>query len=127
MIMGCICDYKCPVRTTLELIGGKYKTLVLWHLIEKPLRFGELCKLIPQATYKMLTQQLRDLERDGLILRKIYPVVPLKVEYSLSEQGRSIRPLLEAMYKWGNSYLKQTGQQANCSMGAFFEKNTLEG
>ena len=106
----------CPVGTTLSLIGGKYKSLILWHLIGKTLRFGELRKLIPQATPKMLTQQLRELEEDTLLVREVYPVVPPKVEYSLSARGESIRPVLQAMYKWGEDYLKQNGLEANCSM-----------
>lgn len=77
--------YNCPIEATLEFIGGKYKTIILWHLVDKVLRYSELRKLIPQATPKMLTQQLRELEENGLIKRVIYPVVPPKVEYSLTE------------------------------------------
>lgn len=108
--------YNCPVESTLSLIGGKYKTLILWHLTDQTLRFSELGRLIPQATPKMLTQQLRELERDGLLIRQVYPVVPPRVEYSLSALGRSIRPILEAMYGWGTDYLKGKGLEANCSM-----------
>jgi DNA-binding HxlR family transcriptional regulator len=104
------------VDATLALIGGKYKSLILWHLIDDTLRFGELRKLIAQATPKMLTQQLRELEEDNLIVRTVYPVVPPKVEYSLTERGRSIRPILNAMYDWGAGYLKSNGIEANCSM-----------
>jgi len=98
------------------MIGGKYKALILWHLIGRTLRFGELRKLIPQATPKMLTQQLRELEEDNLIIRTVYPVVPPKVEYRLSELGTSIQPILEAMYKWGADYLSQNGISVSCSM-----------
>ncbi|MDR1569939.1 MAG: helix-turn-helix transcriptional regulator [Oscillospiraceae bacterium] len=98
------------------MIGGKYKSLILWHLINNTLRFGELRKLIPQATPKMLTQQLRELEESNLVIRTVYPVVPPKVEYRLSELGESIRPILEAMYKWGADYLKRSGIEVNCSM-----------
>ncbi len=108
--------YNCPVESTLALIGGKYKSLILWHLMDQTLRFSELRKIIPQATPKMLTQQLRELEADGLLIRKVYPVVPPKVEYSLSSLGRSIRPILEAMYDWGAVYLKGKGLEVNCSM-----------
>ena len=111
-------EYNCPVDTTLGMIGGKYKSLILWHLIDNTLRFGELHKLIPQATSKMLTQQLRELEADGLIIRAVYPVVPPKVEYSLSELGVSIKPILVAMYHWGTSYLTKSGLKINCSMTA---------
>jgi len=116
--MDCNHDYHCPVGATLDLIGGKYKSLILWHLIEETLRFGELRKLIPQATPKMLTQQLRELEEAALIVRTVYPVVPPKVEYCLSDLGRSIRPILEAMYVWGADYLSAGGLEINCSMTA---------
>ncbi len=108
--------YHCPVDATLDMIGGKYKALILWHLINNTLRFGELRKLIPQATPKMLTQQLRELEEDHLIIRTVYPVVPPKVEYMLSDLGNSIRPILETMYNWGADYLRQNGLTVSCSM-----------
>ena len=115
--MNCDCNgYNCAVDTTLKMIGGKYKSLILWHLIKKTLRFGELRKLIPQATPKMLTQQLRELEEDNLLVRTVYPVVPPKVEYSLSDLGKSIKPILMAMYDWGTDYMKGKGLDANCSM-----------
>ncbi|EQI93405.1 hxlR-like helix-turn-helix family protein [Clostridioides difficile P5] len=88
------------------MIGGKYKTLILWHLKDTILRFNELKKLIPKATPKMLTQQLRELESDGLIIRVVYPVVPPKVEYSLSDFGKSIIPILDSMCDWGSDYLE---------------------
>ena len=87
--MKCPNTFNCPVEATLDLIGGKYKALILWHLIDTTLRFNEIGKLIPQATPKMLTQQLRELENDSLIIRTVYPVVPPKVEYSLSDFGKS--------------------------------------
>lgn len=108
----------CPVGATIDIIGGKYKSLILWHLIESTLRFGELSKLIPQATPKMLTQQLRELEDANLVVRKVYPVVPPRVEYSLTDLGISMRPILEAMYSWGADYLKKNGCEINCSMKA---------
>lgn len=103
--MKCPSTFNCPVEATLDLIGGKYKALILWHLIEKTLRFNELNKLISQATPKMLTQQLRELEADNLIYRTVYPVVPPKVEYSLTDFGKSIIPILDVMCKWGENYL----------------------
>lgn len=115
MESNCI-GYNCPVGATLELIGGKYKSLILWHLVDATLRFGELRKLIPQATPKMLTQQLRELEEAELVIRTVYPVVPPKVEYQLSDLGRSINPILQAMYAWGSDYLKTDGLEINCSM-----------
>lgn len=109
-------EINCPVDTTINMIGGKYKSLILWHLIDNTLRFGELKKLIGQVTPKMLTQQLRELEASNLVVRKVYPVVPPKVEYSLSELGMSIKPILESMYDWGAKYLKQNGIIPCCSM-----------
>jgi DNA-binding HxlR family transcriptional regulator len=106
----------CPVDVTLGLIGGKYKSLILWHLTGNTLRFSELRRLIPQATPKMLTQQLRELESDNMLVRTVYPVVPPKVEYSLSELGRSIRPILAAMYDWGAGYMAGIGMEVRCSM-----------
>lgn len=106
----------CPVSTTLHLIGGKYKALLLWHLSGKILRFSELRKLVPEATPKMLTQQLRELEEDKLIIRTVYPVVPPRVEYSLTELGISLFPILEAMYNWGSKLMEKQGQCPCCSM-----------
>ena len=116
--MDCHCSSggNCPVDATINLIGGKYKSLILWHLIGHTLRFGELKKLIPNATPKMLTQQLRELEEDNLLVRTVYPVVPPKVEYSLSKLGISIKPILVAMYDWGAVYLEEQGLTVNCSM-----------
>lgn len=108
--------YNCPVGTTLDLIGGKYKALILWHLLDKTLRFGQLHRLILQATPKMLTQQLRELEDARLVIRTVYPVVPPKVEYQLSELGASLKPVLEMMYLWGADYLQSKGLEINCSM-----------
>lgn len=104
---GCPSTYRCPVEATLDLIGGKYKSLILWHLIDSTLRYNEISKRIPAATPKMLTQQLRELEADNLVIRTVYPVVPPKVEYSLSEFGESIIPILEAMCNWGADYLSE--------------------
>lgn len=101
----CPSSFNCPVEATIELIGGKYKSVILWHLTDGVKRFGELKRLLPRATEKMLAQQLRDLERDGLIIRTVYPVVPPKVEYSLSDLGRTIIPVLDAMCGWGEGYL----------------------
>ena len=94
----------CPVEVTLSVIGGKWKALILWHLYDKVCRFGEIRKLIPGITQKMLTQQLRELEDDTLVNRKIYPVVPPKVEYSLTKGGKSLKPILKAMCEWGSKY-----------------------
>ena len=112
----------CPVDATINMIGGKYKSLILWKLMtETTLRFSQLQKEIPTATPKMLTQQLRELEANGLIHRHVYPVVPPKVEYSLTNFGKSIKPVLESMYTWGCDYLNNQGLQVNCSMTALNE------
>lgn len=104
--------FQSPIEATISLIGGKYKAVILWHLIDKTLRYGELSRLISSATPKMLTQQLRELEADGLINRHIYPVVPPKVEYSLSDFGKSIIPILDTMCNWGRSYLSDLDSEA---------------
>lgn len=106
----------CPVEATLELIGGKYKALILWHLSEQTLRFSELKKLLPNATAKMLTQQLRELEVHNLLHREVFPVIPPKVEYSLTELGRSLMPVLVAMRNWGAGYLRTKEVEPNCFM-----------
>ena len=108
----------CPVSHTLHLIGGKYKALLLWHLTGQTLRFNELHKLVPEATPKMLTQQLRELEANSLIHREVYPVIPPKVEYSLTPLGQSLFPILEAMYRWGSERMTESGQTPDCSMNA---------
>ena len=108
----------CPVAATLELIGGKYKALILWHLAEKKLRFSELKNEIQGATPKMLTQQLRELEAHNLIHREVFAVVPPKVEYSLTELGRSLMPILVSMRDWGSSYLRKKSIEPNCCMMA---------
>jgi DNA-binding HxlR family transcriptional regulator len=101
----CPGSYQCPIEATIDLIGGKYKSVILWHLVNKTMRYSTLRKLVVQATPKMLTQQLRELEEDGLIQRVVYPVVPPKVEYSLTEFGYSIIPVLDIMCDWGRNYL----------------------
>lgn len=106
----------CPVSATLDLIGGKYKALILWHLAENTLRFSQLNKLIPSATPKMLTQQLREMESQNLIYREVFPVVPPKVEYSLTNLGRSLLPVLIAMRDWGSEYLQSQNLTSTCFM-----------
>lgn len=106
----------CPVETTLDLIGGKYKALILWRLSQRKMRFSELKKVIENATPKMLTQQLRELEAQNLIHREVYPIVPPKVEYSLTELGKSLMPVLTAMRDWGAEYLNSKNMEANCFM-----------
>lgn len=106
----------CPVEATLDLIGGKYKALILWHLADGKLRFSELRDRIKKATPKMLTQQLRELEAQNIVHREVYPVIPPKVEYSLTETGRSLMPILVAMRNWGADYLRGKDQEPCCFM-----------
>ena len=97
----------CPVNTTLSVIGGKWKVLILYHLVEQTQRFNELRRLLPEITQRMLTLQLRELEEDGLIHREVYPVVPPKVEYSLTDFGRTLLPVISAMHQWGVEYSQE--------------------
>ena len=106
----------CPVESTIDLIGGKYKALILWYLAEKTLRFSELRKKISGATAKMLTQQLRELESQKLVFREVFPIVPPKVEYSLTELGRSLLPILVAMRDWGADYMRSKNLESCCFM-----------
>lgn len=94
-------DDKCPVETALDVLAGKWKILILWYLRRETLRFSELQRLLPRVTQKMLIQKLRELENDGIVKREVYPVVPPKVEYSLTEYGQTLKPILKQMYLWG--------------------------
>jgi DNA-binding HxlR family transcriptional regulator len=94
----------CPVTTTLSVIGGKWKPIILYTVYKETRRFSEIRKLIPTISQKMLTQQLRELEADDIIHRRVYPVVPPKVEYSLTEYGRTLMPILDAMVAWGEKH-----------------------
>lgn len=97
--------YQCPVEATLEVIGGKWKPLILWQLRGYKMRFSGLQQNMQGISPKMLTKQLRELEEDGLILREIYPEIPPRVEYSLTEFGKTVLPVLDALCMWGNEYL----------------------
>ncbi|MGF7048283.1 DNA-binding HxlR family transcriptional regulator [Paenibacillus sp. DS2015] len=98
-------EINCEKELTLAVIGGKWKLIILWHLgLEGTKRFSELKRMIPHITQKMLTNQLRELEEDQLVNRKVYPEVPPKVEYSLTQHGESLMPVLRAMYNWGKDY-----------------------
>lgn len=116
----------CPVGITLDMIGGKYKSLILWHLSENTLRFSELKKMISGATPKMLTQQLRELEANALIRREVFPVIPPKVEYSLTDLGKSVMPVLIAMRDWGAEYLRTKNLESCCFMMSKTPKTTKE-
>lgn len=97
---------KCPVEVALEVIDGKWKILILWYLRSEKKRFNELQKLIFGITQKMLVQKLRELESDGIVHREVYPVVPPKVEYSLTEYGETLKPILKQLYIWGEEHQK---------------------
>ncbi len=99
----------CGVEACLEVIGGKWKGVILYHLITSGvLRFSEIQRLKPSLSPRVLTAQLRELEQDGIIVRKVYPVVPPKVEYSLSKAGESLKPLIKVMQEWGDEHLLRT-------------------
>jgi len=101
--------YNCPVEATISQIGGKYKAIILYHLIQdKVLRFSALQRYLPQSTPKMLTQQLRELENDGLIHREVYPVVPPKTEYTLTERGKTLTPIITEICQWGRTNMAGT-------------------
>lgn len=99
--------YRCGMELTMDIIGGKWKGVILWNLRNKTLRFSQLKRKLNGVTQKMLTQQLRELEEDGLINRKVFPQVPPKVEYSLTEYGKTIVPVLYSIYQWGIKYSMQ--------------------
>lgn len=94
-------EYRCPIETTLSLISGKWKIIILKELIRGPVRYSLLSKKIPRISSKVLTQQLKEMEQDGVVVRKIYAEVPPRVEYSLSEMGQSMLTILTAMREWG--------------------------
>jgi DNA-binding HxlR family transcriptional regulator len=101
--------YNCPVEAAVDVVGGKWKALILWWLHQRTWRFAELRRQIPGITEKMLTQQLRELEADGIIRRRVYPTVPPKVEYSLTEYGRSLKRALRALCEWGRAHIQRIG------------------
>lgn len=102
-------DWKtgCSVEATLSVIGGLWKPVILFHLLDGKRRFGELSRLVPSATQRMLTLQLRELEADGVVSRTVYPEVPPKVEYELTDFGRSLEPVLLTLRDWGARYQAQ--------------------
>jgi DNA-binding HxlR family transcriptional regulator len=101
----------CPVETTVSLLGSKWKLLILRELFKGTKRFGELSRGVPGISQKMLTQQLRQMAEDNLVNRKVYPEVPPRVEYSLTQIGESLKPILDAMHRWGTKYTMQNTKQ----------------
>jgi DNA-binding HxlR family transcriptional regulator len=102
--------YHCALDITMDFIGGKWKTVVLWYLRDTTMRFGEIRKQIPDITEKMLSLQLKSLEDDGLVKREVFPEVPLRVEYSLTEFGKTLVPVIEAIAKWGQALGEKEGR-----------------
>ena len=99
------CADGCPVEAALDVIGGKWKAVILFHLVRGTKRFSELQREMGSVTQRMLTKQLRELESSGLVNRKVYPVVPPKVEYSLSPKGKTLEPILESLKLWGETHI----------------------
>src|SRR6266481_7569817 len=108
--------YLSPIDATLEIIGGKYKVAILYYIRESVLRFGELHRLMPLATKRVLTKQLRELERDGMINRKIFRQVPPRVDYSLTKAGKSIIPILEDLCEWGKRRMRKQRKVSGSKM-----------
>lgn len=98
---------KCPIQISLSVIGGKWKPVILWFLKDGPVRFSVIQRKIPGITQMMLTKQLRELEADGMIERTVYPEVPPRVDYRITDEGRSVFPVLLALNEWGNEYQKR--------------------
>lgn len=97
----------CPVRVILKLLGGKWKTLIVYSLFDGTKRFNEIRRLIPDVTQRMLTNQLRELEEDKILIRKVYPEVPPKVEYSLTATGVALKPILKQLEDWGKCFIEK--------------------
>jgi len=103
--------FHCPVEATLDVIGGKWKVVILFWLKDRTLRFGELRRKIPDVSERMLTQQLREPEQHGIVRREVYPEVPLKVEYSLTDYGRTLRPITDLMCEWGKRHMRRSARR----------------
>ena len=112
------CSPGCTVEATLELFGGKWKALILYHLFEDGvLRFSEFRRRMPNVTQRMLTNQLRELEADGLISRTVFPEVPPRVEYALTDLGKTLKPVIHALKEWGDKYAHSVRQKKESSGG----------
>ncbi|AVK82640.1 transcriptional regulator [Lysinibacillus sp. B2A1] len=107
-------DYYCEKELTLSIISGKWKVVILWHLgVEGPHRFSELQRLFSKISHKILTNQLRELMEDGIVHREVFPEVPPKVEYSMTDLGMTLLPIVEMMYEWGKKRINQIKQESN--------------
>ncbi|MFI9031948.1 winged helix-turn-helix transcriptional regulator [Staphylococcus pasteuri] len=98
--------YNCPVEAVISLIGGKYKPIILWYLLNNTLRFNEIQRLLPQASPKMLSQQLKELQKEGFIEKVIYPEVPPKIEYYMTDYGKTLEHILNEMCNWGEEFMR---------------------
>lgn len=114
------CAVGCPVEATLDLIDGKWKAVILYHLLGDTIRFNELGRRLSKITQRMLTRQLRELEADGLIHREVYAEVPPRVEYSLTELGRSLEPVVRALWTWGDQYITTRKSRRDAVSGAVY-------
>jgi DNA-binding HxlR family transcriptional regulator len=105
---------RCPVRTAIEVLSGRWKPLIVYYLRFQTRRFSQLQRLIPEAPRQVLAQQLRQLERDGIVRRTVYPTAPPKVEYSLTEAGRGLEGILDSLEAWGESLLRRSEAECRC-------------
>lgn len=112
------CEYGCSVEAAVDILGGKWKAVILYYLFEGPKRFNHLKRLLPKVTQRMLTLQLRELEADGIVHREIYQEIPPRVEYSLTELGVSLGPIIVQMGDWGEVYMEQIRARKQQRMSA---------
>ncbi len=102
-------EYKCPVEITIDILGGKWRSLIVWHLSKNVLRFSEVQKIVPGISKKVLSEHLKELEKNKLIDRKVYPEIPPRVEYKITSKGKGITEILDLMEKWGRNILETEG------------------
>ncbi|AKG36754.1 winged helix-turn-helix transcriptional regulator [Paenibacillus durus] len=121
-------DFHCEKELTLSIISGKWKVVILWHLgVEGPHRFSDLQKLFPKISHKILTQQLRELMEDGIVHREVYPDIPPKVEYSMTELGMTLLPIVEMMYEWGKMRIERIKQELKLADETEVSADSCEG
>lgn len=109
-----ISQYGCSIEAFMGVLGGKYKAIIAYELIGRSLRYSELSRLVPKATPRMLSRQLKEMEADGIVHREQYPVVPPKVEYSLTKLGQTLIPMIKQMVEWGDRYFELAGVPIPC-------------
>ncbi|MBY4677448.1 winged helix-turn-helix transcriptional regulator [Marinobacterium arenosum] len=107
------CNHGCPVEAALEVIGGKWRGAILYHLLQEVMRFNEIRRLMPDITQRMLTMQLRELEAHGLVLRTVYPEVPPRVEYAITDYGKTLAPVISSLHSWGRMHLDKVRRVDN--------------